>query len=136
MRALLGFAAGGYAALAFTGTALAVDRTEEAAFFGIRTGWPLVVDVAAGYGTALSAGWPIVLALLLAAQHGRLGGRAALTAVIGISVLCVLGQLAEPLVWELVTEPSVDPTALTVGVANVLTPLVMIAAAARLRVAP
>lgn len=133
MSRLVVAAAGAYAALAFTGTALAVDREAEAAFLGIRTGWPMVVDVAVGYGTAFAAGWPIVLTLVLAGDRVRTGSRQAATVVIVVAALCSLGQLAEPIFWDLATASSVDPAALAMGIGNVLTPLVALGAAVRLR---
>lgn len=82
-----------HAALTAGSTALAIARGLPAAPFGIATRRTAAFDALIGYGTAVSAPWPV------AAGMWTLGPRMLTMAAPALAI----GQLSEPLVWHRAT---------------------------------
>lgn len=79
-----------HAAITAASTALAIGRGLPAAPFGIATRRTAAFDALVGYGTAISAPWPVVPAVWI------LSPRTLRLAAPGLAI----GQLSEPLIWR------------------------------------
>lgn len=105
-----------YAVFAALGTVIGVRNADSAAPFGIRTGRSTGFDAVVGYGTALSAPWPMVLLLL--AHAGR---RQSVVRI--LSVIFLVGAAGERSTWEWKGRPGVEQTVIA---ANFLLPAWML----------
>lgn len=105
-----------YAVVAALGTVIGLRNGDSAAPFGVRTGRSVRLDVTAGYGTALSAPWPMVLLLLARAGRDR-------RLVQVLSVMFLIGAASERSTWQWHGRPVVDRTLV---VANFLLPAWML----------
>lgn len=105
-----------YAAFAGLGTIIGVLNADSAAPFGFRTGRSTGFDAVVGYGTALSAPWPMVLLLLARAERNR-------RLVQALSTMFLIGAASERSTWQWQGRPVVEKTLL---VANFLLPASML----------
>lgn len=114
------------------GTYLSIKRGYPARALGIDTGPDVRRGVVGGvYGAGLAAPWGLIVqmwaALSLATRSGRSGrrGRAWLAF---LSALFVAGSVSEPVSHRIVTR-ELPPADTVVAVANIVVPIVMLAAA-------
>ncbi len=121
-----------YTALFAAGSYLSIKRRYPARALGIDTGSDVRRGIMGGiHGAGLAAPWNLIVqmwvALGLATRSGRTGrrGRAWLAF---LSALFVAGSVGEPVSHQIVTG-ELPPTDTAVAVANIVVPIVMLAAA-------
>ena len=113
------------------GNVLSIRRGYPGEPLGIRTGQPVGRDVALGFGAALAAPWPMLVALWVAADRSCLPGRAGRRSRAWLALLGALflaGSAAEPVSHRILTRelPPLDATA---AVANLVLPIVIMGGA-------
>lgn len=95
-------------------TLIAVSRELPGTPFGVATGRTAGFDATIGYGTALSAPWPVLLGLWALRRH---------PAARWIAAAMVVGQLSEPQTWR--GETWRDPILAPVIAGNLIVPFSM-----------
>ena len=105
-----------YAVFAGLGTVIGVRNADSAAPFGFRTGRSTGFDAVVGYGTALSAPWPMVLLLLAQAGRNR-------RLVQVLSKMFLIGAASGRSTWQWQGRPVVEETLVA---ANFLLPAWML----------
>lgn len=99
-------AAAGYTACFAVASILSIRRGHEAEPLGIRTPFPIWVDVVVGCGTGLAAPWPLIVWLWRSSERARTNGAQARRATASLAVLGALfltGAAAEPVSRRLLT---------------------------------
>lgn len=100
-----------HAVVTAVSTAIAVGRDLRAAPFGVATGRTASFDAVIGYGTAISAPWPIATAAWIVPAPGlRLA-----------APVFMIGQLSEPIVWRRRTWR--DPVLAVSVICNLILPI-------------
>lgn len=126
-------AAAAYAGCFLAGTYLSLLRGHKAEPLGIRTPWPISVDVAVGAGTALAAPWPLIVVMWQArvrtTEPGPPGRRARVRLAV-LGGLFLAGAVAEPMARRLPRRQLPRPEAL-VAFLDIMLPAMMSVGAAR-----
>jgi hypothetical protein len=113
------------------GNVLSVRRGYPGEPLGIRTGQPVGRDVALGFGAALAAPWPMLVALWVVLTRARRPGRVGRRSLAGLALLSSLflaGSAAEPVSHRVLTR-ELPPLDATVAVANLVLPIVIMGGA-------
>lgn len=127
-----------YVMTAAAGTAVSILNGRRAEVLGIRTPFPVTVDVAVGLGAALAAPWPMIAALVRSrAAMDRTGeeGRKAKARLVVLSALFLAGAAGEPISHDLVARRLCRVESVF-ATTNLVLPLVMLSASVKALLEP
>jgi hypothetical protein len=114
-------AVGVFAASSAFGAAVSVKERVRGEPFGIGLSGTVGMQVAAGWGSGLSAPWPLQALALGVAVYARPGVPWARNVSVGLGTVMLLGTLIEPVTWGRRSRSRLTATAVSLNLLTAVT---------------